>query len=116
MTSIITEITDEAEKLLSEAGIVLKKIAVSITQEAVALVKETSLGTDIMNLISAAASTSYSGVRKFENVIAAAEKGYADFVSGGGLAGLELAGINILRQLVQSLYDDFVAAGKAIGL
>lgn len=103
----IEPIVEEAKQWAGKAIDFLKEVPITVAQKAVALVKETSLGTAIMNLISAASTVQAPGADKFGAVLSAAEHAYEAFVSNGGLSGLIATGLNILRQLVQSLYDDF---------
>lgn len=107
---IIAEAKAIAAQVATGAFTYLKGVAITAAQKAVALIKETSLGTAIMNLISAASLTTGTGADKFAAVIAAAEAAYTAFVGAGGLSGLISAGLSVLRQVAQSLFDDFTAA------
>lgn len=106
---LLETIITEAKALASSAADFLKDAAISTAQKAVALIKETSLGTAIANLISAASASDATGAEKFAAVLAAVEKAYAAFVDNGGLSGLISTGLSVLRQAIQSLYDDFAA-------
>lgn len=105
----IEPIITAAKELAATAVNYLKDVAISLPQKAVAFIKETPLGTAIMNLISAASTTTASGTEKMAGVIGAAQAAYDAFVANGGLTGLLTAGLSVLRQLAQSLYDDFAA-------
>lgn len=106
----IEPIIEEAKAFAETAIDFLKDVPISAAQKAVALIKETSLGTAIANLISAAHSSNAPGVDKFNAVLNAATKAYEAFVGNGGLSGLIAVGLNVLRQVIQSVFDDFVAA------
>jgi len=45
----------------------------------------------------------------------AAIDAYKAFVDNGALSGLISTALNVLRQVIQSIYDDFVAAFLAKG-
>ncbi len=100
----------EAKALASKAVDFLKDVPISAAQKAVAFVKETSLGTAIANLVSAASNSQANGADKFAAVVDAAWDAYEAFIGAGALKGLIDIGLNILRQVVQSIYDDFAAA------
>lgn len=106
----IEPIIEEAKEKALTAVHFLLDVPISAAQKAVALIKETSLGTAILNLISAAHSSQASGQDKFSAVFKAATGAYEVFVGNGGLSGLIAAGLSVLRQVVQSIYDDFIAA------
>lgn len=115
--SILSELNvstalEAVEKVVSGALDYLKDLAISAAQKAVAIIKETSLGTAIMNLISAASQTDGSGSDKFAAVLAAAQKAYQAFVDNGGLKGIFDSVVSVLRQVIQSLFDDFASATK----
>lgn len=89
----------------------LKDVAISAVQKAVALIKETPLGTAIANLVSAASlSTTTSGADKFSAVLAAVTDAYNAFVGNGGLSGLIASGVSVLRQTIQFVYDEMQQA------
>lgn len=100
-------IVEEAKEWAGKAVDFLKDVPITLAHRAVALLKETSLGVAVMNLISAASLHEAPGSDKFSAVISAAEGAYNAFTSHGGLSGLIAEGLSVLRQLVQSLYDDF---------
>ncbi|MDR7103008.1 hypothetical protein [Croceicoccus sp. BE223] len=106
----IEPIIEEAKEWGEKALDFLKDVPITAGQKAVALIKETSLGTAIMNLISAASLKDVSGMDKFNAVFDGAVAAYRAFTENGGLNGLIASGMSVLRQLVQSLYDDFKAA------
>lgn len=110
ITIELDPIIDEAKELAETAIDILKNVPISAAQKAVALVKETSLGTAILNLISAASTSNASGLDKFSAVFDAAKDAYDAFIGAGALKGLIDIGLNILRQIIQSIYDDFAAA------
>lgn len=117
MTSILGTLEIAVEPIIAEAKVweqkavdFLKDIPITLTQKAVALLKQTSIGTAVANLISLASLSSAPGQDKFAAVLSAIEGAYNAFVSNGGLAGLIATGVSVLRQLVQSLFDDFAAA------
>lgn len=103
----IDPIIDEAKEWAGKAVDFLIELPIRAGQRAVALIKETSLGTAIMNLISAASMHDVPGQDKFAAVLSAAQGAYKAFVDHGGLAGLIAAGVSILRELIESLVTDF---------
>jgi hypothetical protein len=106
----IEPIVAEAKALAGKAVTFLATELKSLPLRAIAFIKETSLGTAIANLISAAEASGASGADKLTAVIAAAEKAYAAFVANGGLSGLVTAGASILRALVEVFVADFKTA------
>lgn len=106
----VDAIIDEAKELASKAVDFLKDVAISAAQKAVALVKETALGTAILNLVSAAShidDKEMSGIEKFNAIFDRVIDAYRAFSDNGGFRGLISTGLNILRQVIQSIYDDF---------
>lgn len=108
VSSIIATVEAEAIIWAEKAVHYLEGVAISAAQKAVALLKETSVGTAVMNLVSAYAASNIAGSVKFDSVVMAVEGIYAAFVNAGGLKGLLAVGVSVLRQLVQSLVDDFM--------
>lgn len=106
----IEPIIEEAKEWGEKALDFLKDVPITAGQKAVALIKETSLGTAIMNLVSAASHTGLSGSEKFALVFDKAIAAYRAFADNGGLSGLIATGLSVLRQVIQSLVDDFKAA------
>lgn len=121
MTSLVLTVETEIKDVIHEAKTVwlpkaetfLEGVAITAEQKAVALLKETTVGTAVANLISAASSASTAGTTKFAAVVAAGKALYDAFVDNGGLKGLLTSGVSVLRQLVQSLFDDFAAASAS---
>lgn len=106
----------EAKRWAGTAIEFLKDVPITAAQRAVALVKETALGTAIANLISAAShGEGMTGAEKFNAVFEKAIAAYRAFTENGGLSGLIATGLSVLRQVIQSLYDDFAAAFLARG-
>jgi len=56
-----------------------------------------------------------SGAEKAMAIFDAAIDAYKAFVDNGALSGLISTALNVLRQVIQSIYDDFVAAFLAKG-
>lgn len=103
----------DAKALASKAVDYLKDVAISSAQKAVAFIKESELGTKIMNLISKASLVTdpdVKGADKFNAIVDIAMEAYKAFVGTGILKSIIDTGVNVLRQVIQSLYDDFVAA------
>lgn len=100
----------EAKEWAGEAIDYLKNVPITAGQKAVALIKETSLGTAIANLVSAISHSELSGAEKFNAVFDKAIEAYRAFTDNGGLSGLIATGLSVLRQLIQSMYDDFRSA------
>jgi hypothetical protein len=103
----VEPIVAEAKEWAGKAVDFLKDVPIMLEQKAIALIKETSLGTAILNLISAAEGTGAAGADKFGAVVAAAEAAYEAFVSNGGLKGLIATGVSILRALVEVFVANF---------
>ena len=103
-------IIEDAKALASKAVDFLKDVPIMAVQKAVALIKETSLGTAIANLISAASHSELSGMDKFNAVVSKAFDAYNAFVENGGLSGLIQLGVSVLRQTVQAIYDNMKAS------
>lgn len=106
----IDPIVEEAKVWAGKAIHFLADVPITLGQRAVALIKETSLGTAIMNLISAANTSSAPGGDKFAAVLSAVQHAYEAFVGNGGLSGLIAAGVSVLRELIESLVTDFKLA------
>lgn len=100
----------DAKALASKAVDFLKDVPIMAVQKAVALIKETSLGTAIANLISAASHSDLSGSARFTAVVDKAFDAYTAFVENGGLKGLIALGVSVLRQTVQAIYDNMKAS------
>lgn len=114
IANIIAAVEVAVEPIIAEAKIWATKavdflldVPITLGQKAVALIKETSLGTAIMNLVSAASTASVPGQDKFAAVLSAAQHAYEAFVGNGGLSGLIAAGVSVLRELIESLVTDF---------
>ncbi len=105
----VEPIIEEAKALAGKAIHFLADVPITLGQRAVAFIKETSLGTAIMNLISAASNHDVPGQDKFSAVLGAAQGAYKAFTDNGGLSGLIAAGISVLRELIESLVNDFKA-------
>lgn len=101
-------IVADAKALAGRAVDFLADVPIMAVQKAVAFIKETSLGTAIANLISAASHVDdpgVSGIDKFNAVFDAARAAYDAFVENGALDGLIDLGTSVLRQTIQALYD-----------
>lgn len=109
ISSVIATVEAEAVIWAEKAAHYLEGVAISAAQKAVALLKETSVGTAVMNLVSAYAASPIAGASKFDAVVGAVEGIYNAFVNAGGLKGLLAVGVSVLRQLVQLIFDDFAA-------
>lgn len=118
--NVITEIVTEAKQIAAGAWAVAKPLvatAVDYVKEAasnalddfVSFIKETSLGTAIMNLISAASSSTASGYDKFAAVLLAGENAWNAFVSNGGVSGIWSVFKSAFTYVVQRLYEGFAA-------
>lgn len=105
----LKEIEDEAKSLSGSIVVYAKEIAGTALDMFVAYIKETKLGTAIMNLISAASSSSASGYDKFAAVITAAQEAWATFVGAGGVSGVWTQFTSALVSVVQALYQHFIA-------
>lgn len=106
----IEPIIEELKEFAEDAFDYIVQLPISLTQKAVAIIKETSLGTAIINLISAASNSDASGTDKFSAVIKAASAAYDAFVANGGFKGLIELGVSVLRQAVQFIYDEMQQA------
>ena len=120
MTSLITqvetiasdaidEIIAEAKSLAGSIVVYAKEMAGTALDMFVSYIKETKLGTAIMNLISAASSSSASGYDKFAAVISAAKDAWLAFVANGGVSGVWTQFTSALVSVVQALYQHFIA-------
>lgn len=116
MSSIIITIEQDAEEVIdwakSELSVAAKAVLSIIVKDstvAIKALKETSLGTDFANIISAGVAATGGSVPAIETLVADFEKAYADFETGGGLVGLWNETVSIALALGQSIYDDFVA-------
>lgn len=118
--NVITEIVTEAKQIAAGAYALAKPFVESAVQYAkdaassaldnfISFVKETSLGTAIMNLISAASTQSASGYDKFAAVLLAGQNAWAAFVDNGGLAGVWSVFKSAFTYVVQKLYEAFAA-------
>lgn len=108
--SIFAELADDALEVLKAAGKAVETFIMSEEQKLVATAKQTTLGTDAFNLISALESSSTSGATKMAAVVAALIPIATDFVAGGGLPGLVNSVEDFVREFAQSAYNDFAAA------
>lgn len=117
---VIDEIVTEAKQIAAGAYALAKpfaEAALTYAKDAagaaldnfVAFIKETSLGTALMNLISAASSSSASGYDKFAAVLMAGQNAWAAFVDNGGLTGVWAVFKSALTYVVQKLYENFAA-------
>jgi hypothetical protein len=106
----IDPIIAAAKEWAVKAANFLADVPIKAGQKAVALVKKTALGVAIMNLISAAESHGGTGLDKFNAVLAAGRKLYDTFVGHGGLTGLIAVGVDVFREVIESLVSDFRAA------
>lgn len=124
MTSIVTQVEDIAQNVIDEivaeakalAPTFLtyaKEIADTLLGKFIAYVKETKLGAAIMNLISAANSSTASGYDKFAAVLGAAQAAWAAFVSAGGVTGVWAQFTSALVYVVQGLYESFIQPASA---
>lgn len=110
IATVLADIEDEAKIWETKAVTFLKGVAITETQKAVALLKQTSVGTAVANLVSSFQYSTLAGADKLTHVLAAADGVYTAFVAAGGLSGLLTVGVSVLRQLIQSVFDDFAAA------
>lgn len=113
--SVFAELADDVLEVLKAAGKEVVTFVMSEEQKLVATAKQTRLGTDALNLISALESSSTSGATKMAAVVAALIPIATDFVATGGLSGLVNSVEDFVREFAQSVYNDFkAAAGKAL--
>lgn len=110
--SIFAEIGDDILAVIKEAGKEIETFTMSEGQKLIAMAKQTQLGTDAMNLISALESSTTSGATKMAAVVAALVPIATDFAADGGLAGLETSVEDFVREFAQSAYNDFKAAAE----
>lgn len=108
-SDVIDEIVNEAKSLAGSIVVYAKEIAGTALDMFVAYIKETTLGTAIMNLISAASSSTASGYDKFAAVLAAAKDAWLAFVGAGGVSGVWAAFQSALVSVIQGLYERFFA-------
>jgi len=105
--SIFAELADDILAFLKSAGKFVETFVVTEAQKGVVLLKQQPIVTKALNLVSDLENSSLSGPDRLNKVINDLEGDYAAFVAAGGLAGLELQGVNLLRQFAQSVFDDF---------
>ncbi|MBS7669317.1 hypothetical protein [Croceicoccus gelatinilyticus] len=105
--NLLDEIKTEAKELAGSIVVYAKEMAGTALDMFVSYVKETKLGTAIMNLISAASSSGESGYVKFAAVITAAKDAWAAFVGAGGVSGVFAQFTSALVYVVQGLYERF---------
>ena len=117
---VIHTIVTEAKQIAAGAYALAKPFVESAIQYAkeagsaaldnfISFIKETSLGTAIMNLISAASSSTASGYDKFAAVLLAAQNAWSAFIGNGGLSGVWSVFKSALTYVVQKLYENFAA-------
>jgi len=117
--SLITEIESFFTKTASaEAPIVsattataLKAFGSSTAAQAVALLKQTDIGTAVANDVSAVESTGQTGAEKFAAVLANTVPLVLKYITGGGIAALESDVVGIASSLVQTVYTDVADTG-----
>jgi hypothetical protein len=107
---IIATLEQDAITVLKQAGIAIEQFVLSEGQKVVATLKETPLGTDAENLISALMNSAVSGSAKMASVVAALVPLTEDLVASGSISGLVNTVEDTVRELAQSIYNDFVAA------
>ena len=96
-------VEDVAEEAVEFAGGQIDK--------AVAMLKQTNVGTSVTGIIEAVANEDLSGREKFERVVASSIPILKDFLDNGKL-DTTLGDIeDLARQLVQSSYNDWNATG-----
>lgn len=103
----IEDIINDAKEVAGEVLEKLKELPMTLIQKAVSLVKETSLGTAIYNLVSAAANSNESGEAKYAAVADKLYGAYQAFQENGGFKGLVAAGVSILRVLIEFAVAEF---------
>ena len=103
----IEDIIHDAKEVAGEVLEKLKELPMTLIQKAVSLVKETSLGTAIYNLVSAAANSNESGEAKYAAVADKLYGAYQAFQENGGFKGLVAAGVSILRVLIEFAVAEF---------
>ena len=108
-TDVIEDIVTEAKELAGSIVVYAREMAGTALDMFISYIKETRIGTAIMNLISAASSSTASGYDKFAAVITAAKDAWAAFVGAGGVSGVWAAFASALVYVVQALYERFVA-------
>lgn len=106
--NLLDEIKAEAKELAGSIVVYAKEMAGTALDMFVSYIKETKLGTAIMNLISAASSSDASGYAKFAAVITAAQEAWGVFVGAGGVSGVFAQFKSALVYVVQALYERFV--------
>lgn len=109
---IFAELADDVLAVIKAAGKPVETFVMSELQKLVAETKQTTLGTDAFNLISALESSPAPGATKMAAVVAALVPIASDFVAGGGLPGLAVSVENFVREFAQSAYNDFKAAAE----
>jgi hypothetical protein len=107
---VLEAIVEEGRKLAGSVAAYAKEMAGTALDMFVSYIKETKLGTAIMNLISAAQSSSASGYDKFAAVISAAKDAWLAFVDAGGVSGIWSQFTGALVYVIQGLYERFKAA------
>jgi len=106
---VIAKIVAEAKSLATSALAYAHQMAGTALDMFVAYIKETTLGTAILNLISAASASNASGYDKFAAVISAAKDAWYAFVAAGGVSGVWAQFTGALVYVVQGLVERFLA-------
>lgn len=91
------------------AAIKAEAASVAMTEagKAVAILKTTDIGKAVAADIAAISNKRLSGSQKFEKVVANTAPLLVKYITGGGFAAVEADVIDIARNLVQSVYNDF---------
>jgi hypothetical protein len=85
----------------------VSSFAMTEAGKAVAILKTTEIGKAVAADIAAVSNKRLSGSQKFEKVVASTAPLIVKYVTGGGFAAVEADVVDIARNLVQSVYNDF---------
>ena len=102
---VIAQIEAEAKTLAAGAVAYAKPMVGDALDLFVGYVKETTFGTSVANLISAASSSTVSGAEKFAAVLLAAKDAWAAFVGAGGVSGVWAQFKGALVYVVQKMAE-----------
>lgn len=115
--SIFKTIGDAVSHFFSSnpLGKALEAEASSVVHQAVAILQQTDIGAAVTAEVKTLQSSSLTGPQKFDQALAIAVPLIIKYAAGGGVALLEKDGLDIGRQLVQTIYNREVSttAGAA---
>lgn len=109
LKTFFVQIEEGALEALKAAGHVIEGFAIGETQQLVAQVKATDLGTTALNLVNAVSGHAASGEDKLTMVVSALVPALTKLQAAGGLGGLATSIEGFALEFAQSVYNDFKA-------